>query len=89
MGSGTWPPDKSDTDGTPIHSLIVQRASAAGGTGIWRSAAAPFTMLALEQRFQTFEGWRAPAIGARCSRPPCYAESDISFTLAITLDGWA
>ena len=85
---GTWPPDKSIPTARRSISGSCQPASAAGGTGIWRSAAVRFTMpWRSNSDFRRSKGWRAPAIVARCSRTRRCAAATFPSRFAITLDG--
>jgi len=85
---GTWPPDKSDTDGTPIYLWIVP--ARVGGGWHWDlevGGRPAHYALALEQRFQTFEGMARAGDRREVLESPTLRGGDIAFTLAITLDG--
>ncbi len=85
---GTWPPDKSDTDGTPIYLWIVPARVGGGWHWDLEVGGRPVHYaLALEQRFQTFEGMARAGDRREVLEAPTLRGGDISFTLAITLDG--
>ena len=85
---GSWPADQVDSDGTSIHMWIVP-ARVTGGwhwnleVGGRRIQYASF----LEQRFQTVEGVARAGYRREVLEAVTLRGSDISFTLAITLDG--
>ena len=85
---GTWPADKTDSDGTPIYLWIVP-ARVAGGWHWDLQVGGRSVRYAsvLEQRFQTFEGMARAGDRREVLESPTLRGSDISFTLAITLDG--
>ena len=85
---GTWPPDKSDTDGTPIYLWVVPARVGGGWHWDLEVGGRPVHYaLALEQRFQTFEGMARAGDRREVLESPTLRGGDISFTLAITLDG--
>ena len=85
---GTWPPDKTDSDGTPIYLWIVP--ARVGGGWHWdlqvggRSVHYAAT---LEQRFQMAEGMVRAGDRREVLEGTTLRGADIAFTLAITLDG--
>lgn len=85
---GTWPSDKIDTKGTPIHLWIVP--ARVGGGWHWElklgDRAVRYAAV-LEQRFQTFEGAARAADRREVIESTSLRGADIAFTLEITLDG--
>jgi hypothetical protein len=86
---GSWPPDKTDTDGgTPIYLWVVP-ARVAGGwqwdleVGGRRVNYAAF----FEQRFQAAEGMARAGDRREVFEGVTLSGTDIRFTFAITLDG--
>ena len=85
---GTWPPDKTDSDGTPIYLWIVP-ARVAGG---WHwdlqvGGRSVHYATTFEQRFQTVEGMARAGDRREVLENMTLRGADIAFTLAITLDG--
>ena len=85
---GTWPPDKTDSDGTPIYLWIVPARVAGGWHWDLQVGGRPVHYASVfEQRFQTFEGAARAGDRREVLETPTLRGGDISFTLAITLDG--
>jgi hypothetical protein len=85
---GTWPPDKTDNDGTPIYLWIVPARVAGGWHWDLQVGGRPVHYASVfEQRFQTFEGMARAGDRREVLESPTLRGGDISFTLAITLDG--
>ena len=85
---GTWPPDHSDTDGTPIYMWIVP--ARVGGGWHWDleigGRRIPYAAF-FEQRFQTAEGMVRAGDRREVLEGVTLRGADVTFTLAITLDG--
>jgi hypothetical protein len=85
---GTWPPDKTDSDGTPIYLWIVPARVAGGWHWDLQVGGRPVHYASVfEQRFQTFEGMARAGDRREVLESPTLRGGDIAFTLAITLDG--
>jgi hypothetical protein len=85
---GTWPPDKTDNDGTPIYLWIVPARIDGGWHWDLEVGGRPVHYASVfEQRFQAFEGMARAADRREVLESPTLRGADISFTLAITLDG--
>jgi hypothetical protein len=85
---GSWPPDKSDTDGTPIHLWVVPARIGGGWHWDLEVGGRPVHYASVfDQRFQTFEGMARAGDRREVLESPTLRGGDISFTLAITLDG--
>jgi hypothetical protein len=85
---GTWQPDKSDTEGTPIYLWIVP--ARVGGGWHWDlqvGGRAVHYASTLEQRFQMVEGMARAGDRREVLEGMTLRGADIAFTLAITVDG--
>ena len=85
---GTWPPDKTDSDGTPIYLWIVP--ARVGGGWHWDlqvGGRAVHYASTFEQRFQMVEGMARAGDRREVVEGMTLRGADIAFTLAITLDG--
>jgi hypothetical protein len=85
---GTWPPDQSDSEGMPIYLWIVP-ARVQGGWHWELEVEGRRTNYAafLEQQFQTAEGVARAGDRREVLAGVKLRGADLSFTLAITLDG--
>ena len=85
---GTWQPDKTDSDGTPIYLWVVP--ARVGGGWHWDlqvGGRAVHYATTLEQRFQMVEGMARAGDRREVLEGVTLRGADIAFTLAITLDG--
>ena len=85
---GTWQPDKTDSDGTPIYLWIVP--ARVGGGWHWDlqvGGRAVHYATTLEQRFQMVEGMARAGDRREVLEGATLRGAEIAFTLAITLDG--
>jgi hypothetical protein len=85
---GSWPADQVNTEGVPIYMWIVPARVAGGWRWELELGATPIRYAALlEQRFQTVEGVARAGDRREVFENMTLRGSDISCTLAITLDG--
>jgi hypothetical protein len=85
---GTWQPDKSDTDGTPIYLWIVPARVGGGWHWDLQVGGRPVHYAStFDQRFQMVEGMARAGDRREVLEGLTLRGADIAFTLAITIDG--
>ena len=85
---GTWPPDRVDQNGQPVSLWIVP--ARVEGNWNWElplSGRRVSYAAVVEQRFQAFEGVARAGNRREVLHDPRLAGEDVSFTLAMTLEG--
>jgi hypothetical protein len=87
---GSWPPDKTDTDGgSPIHLWVVPARVAGGWHWDLEVGGRRINYASLlEQRFQAVDGVARAGDRREVLEGMTLSGADISFTFAITLDGF-
>lgn len=85
---GSWPPDHADTEGNPIYMWIVPARVAGGWHWDLEVGGSRIRYASLmEQRFQAVEGVARAGDRREILESVTLRGADITFTLAITLDG--